>query len=218
MLAQKNTPTFQKCLNGVELTNQLPKEAVAPLQSVCMHSANEIQITLHHVQSAFREPLEQYIKTLFLEKHNAQIHHFLPTLMALSNQDKQLLAVCGLSSAHENTLFLECYLDQPIEQILSTISGKSISRHHITEIGNLAVASPENIRCLLTSIHLQLHKTDAEWAVFTGIRSLKNALTKLNIPTISLGVAKLDSLPEHERKSWGSYYDENPEVLAIQRV
>jgi len=186
--------------------------------NICLHGSGDIVASVHSPSSPERARLEAFIKEAFKRAHGASIHYFMPELMSLHRTDGTLMATCGLRPAGYEPLFLERYLSSSVEQVLSDIGGTGISRHGITEIGNLAVAKPENIRCLLACINLYMHRTDTEWAVFTGTRSLKNALVKLNMPLLSLGHARIDHIPPEERGHWGKYYEENPEVLAIKRT
>ena len=186
--------------------------------NIALLGAGDITVTMHDNASQERIKLERFVKTLFKRSHDAEIQYFMPDLMALSEQDGMLMAVCGLRKADQEPLFLERYLQFNIENTISNIEGNAVSRSAITEIGNLAVARPENIRCLLASINLYLHQTNTDWAVFTGIRTLKNALIKLNIPVLSLGQASIEAIPLNERSDWGSYYEEKPEVMAIKRI
>ncbi len=200
-LTQENKSSYQTCR----------------VSNIALHGAEDIVATIHDASSSERLKLEQFVKALFKSKHGANIQHFMPELMALSFRSGPLMAVCGLRKADQESLFLERYLTSSIEKTISDIAGETILRSAITEIGNLAVAQPEYIRCLLASINLHLHKTDTDWAVFTGIRTLKNALIKLNIPLLSLGMAHIDAIPYEDRSDWGGYYDEKPEVMAIKR-
>lgn len=200
-LIQENSTSYQTGVNNIVL-----------------HGAENVVVTVHNVASSERIQLEQFVKALFKATHDANIHYFMPDLLALSKQDGALMAVCGLKKANHGALFLERYLISNIEETISSIADEAVSRDAITEIGNLAVDHPENIRLLLACINLYLHKTNTDWAVFTGIRSLKNALIKLNIPVVTLGLASINCIPESERNDWGSYYAENPEVMAIKRI
>jgi len=137
--------------------------------------------------------------------------------MSLRSEQGELLAVCGLRHAEESKLFLETYLDQPVETVLSSSSGHTVARQAIVEIGNLAVAQRAHIRSLLASVSLYLHGTSKDWAVFTGNPTLRNSMAKLSFPLHLLAEAKLTALPEHERADWGSYYDEQPQVMAVCR-
>ena len=106
---------------------------------------------------------------MFKRAHDAEITHFMPKLMSVRDMHGKLLAACGLRHADQGELFLETYLDTPIERLLSEHNNANISREAVLEVGNLAVAEPVNVRSLLASISLYLHSTHSEWAVFTGI-------------------------------------------------
>ncbi len=194
------------------------QQIINQASNVALHGPDDVIATIHDVSSSERIALENFVRNLFKKTHGANIQHFMPELMALSERSGALMAVCGLRNADSEPLFLEHYLESSIEKTISDIVGETVSRSNITEIGNLAVAQPENIRCLLASINLYLHKTNTDWAVFTCIRSLKNALIKLNIPLQSLGMAHIDALPYEEQSNWGSYYEEKPEVMTIKRI
>jgi hypothetical protein len=219
MLASRNL--FEQ--SSAELTQvskplvDISANRICHVNNIALHGAEDIIATIHDASSSERIKLEQFVKALFKSKHGANIQYFMPDLMALSLRNGPLMAVCGLRKANQGPLFLERYLASSIEKTISDIAGETISRSAITEIGNLAVAQPEYVRCLLASINLHLHKTDTDWAVFTGIRTLKNALIKLNIPLLSLGMAHIGAIPQEAQSDWGSYYDEKPEVMAIKR-
>ncbi|MGQ0443413.1 MAG: thermostable hemolysin [Methylophilaceae bacterium] len=169
-------------------------------------------------KAAERAELESFVRQMFYKVHKADITHFMPKLLSLRDSNQQLRAVCGLRHAHEERLFLEHYFDAPIEQILSDKTATKVSRDEILEIGNLAILEPACIRSLLASISVYLHSTDAKWAVFTGITTLRNALNKLNMPLHMLGEAKIICLPTNERVTWGTYYEERPQIMAICRM
>jgi len=167
--------------------------------------------------AAERPELEAFVRQAFVRKYGANIKRFMPLLMSLRDDTGNLLAVCGIRHATASPLFLEQYLGHPIETTLSDRIHYEVARSAIVEVGNLAVLDPASIRSLLASVSLYLHKTCSEWAVFTGVPSLRNSLLKLNMQPALLGHAKLDHLPEEERADWGSYYEQNPLVMAIQR-
>lgn len=165
-----------------------------------------------------REELEQFVIAMFKKAHQAEIHQFMPTLLSLRDSHQQLRAVCGLRHAHHAPLFLERYLSQPVESVLSARVGQQVSRSDILEVGNLAVVEPACIRSLLASVSVYLHSTEANWAVFTGIKPLRNALLKLHMPLVELGEASIDCLAPEERAAWGKYYEQGPLVMAIPRM
>lgn len=201
-------------------TPNLPLPATQAKQkaAVHLHAAPPVITAISEHDAPDRQELEGFISAMFKHAHNANIAHFMPKLMSVRDASGKLLAACGLRHADQAELFLETYLDAPVETLLSQHSNTNVSREAILEVGNLAVAEPINVRSLLASISLYLHSTDSEYAVFTGISTLRNSLTKLNMPLQLLGEAHISRIPEAERAAWGTYYNERPQVMAIRRI
>lgn len=186
--------------------------------AIHLHGARPVVTAISGPDSADRKELESFVRIIYKRAHKAEINHFMPNLLSVRDTNGVLLAVCGLRHAHQEKLFLETYLDAPIEQLLSQLNDTEVSRNAVLEVGNLAVADPVNVRSLLASISLYLHSTQSEWAVFTGISVLRNSLFKLNMSLQLLGEASIERIPQHEHASWGTYYNERPQVLAIRRM
>lgn len=186
--------------------------------AIHLHGPQSVVTAISGVDAPDRLELESFIRATFRRAHQAEINHFMPNLMSVRDVEGHLLAVCGLRHADREKLFLETYLDAPIEQLLSQQNDSDVSRESILEVGNLAVAEAINVRSLLASMSLYLHSTHAEWAVFTGIAVLRNSLTKLNMHLQLLGEASINRIPMQERAAWGTYYNERPQVLAIRRM
>lgn len=192
--------------------------SVRPDAKVHLHSPLAVVTTIADVNAPERAELESFVRKMFKRVHSANVTHFMPKLMGLRDTQGKLLAVCGIRHAEETPLFLETYLDAPVEQVLSQHVGQTVERHSILEVGNLAVLEPSSVRSLISSVSVYLHSTHSDWAVFTGITTLRNSLTKLKMPMHTLGEATLSRLPEQERQAWGRYYDEHPQVMAIKRM
>lgn len=165
-----------------------------------------------------RAELELFIRNVFLRAYGASIKHFLPQLMSLRDAGGRLLAVCGLRNADHGALFLETYLDAPVEHVIADRTRHGVERNDIVEIGNLAVAEPGIAPHLLASVSHYLHGTGTQWAVFTAIPVLRNSLTRLNMQLEVLADASLQRIAPEERPEWGSYYDKNPQVMAVRRA
>lgn len=192
--------------------------ALGKTAAIHLHGAQPVVTAISEPDATDRQELEDFVRTIFRRAHKAEVSHFMPKLLSVRDVQGRLLAVCGLRHAHEEKLFLETYLDAPIEVLLSQHNQTAINREVVLEVGNLAVADPVNVRSLLASISLYLHSTQSEWAVFTGISVLRNSLVKLNMSLQFLGEASIDRIPDHERAAWGTYYNERPQVLAIRRM
>lgn len=165
-----------------------------------------------------RAEIERFISDIFYQAYGAKIRRFKPCLMSLRDQDNKLVAACGFRSAALGPLFLETYLDQPIEAVLSERTGSPVNRNDIVEVGNLSVAEPGMARYLIAAILTQLHATSKEWAVFTAVPMLRNAFIKMDMNPVILGDADKSRLPPEEQAEWGSYYEQKPQIMAIQRV
>lgn len=183
-------------------------------------SAKQRNFSVHFSKpdAADRAELEQFIGDIFHQVYGARIHRFMPYLMSLRDPDGKLIAVCGLRSAATENLFLETYLDQPIEAALSEHAGEAVERGDIVEVGNFSVAELGMARYLITAINDQLYATSKQWAVFTAVPVLRNAFIKLNMNPEILGDADKNRLPAEEQAEWGSYYEQNPQVMAIRRI
>jgi len=165
-----------------------------------------------------RAEVEQFISDVFYEAYGAKIRRFKPCLMSLRDHDKRLVAACGFRSAALEPLFLEIYLDQPIEAALSARIGAPVSRGDIVEIGNFSVIEPGMARYLIAAIIAQLHATSKQWAVFTAVPMLRNAFIKMELDPVILGDPDKDRLPPEDLVEWGSYYEQKPQIMALQRV
>lgn len=168
--------------------------------------------------SADRVEIEQFIASIFHQTCGAKVRFFLPTLMSLRDLDGKLIAACGIRSAGSERLFLENYMDQPVEKLLSERTGLDVLREEIVEIGNYSVAEMGMSRMLISAIFDQLHATSKQWAVFTAVQLVRNALIKQNIFPRILCDADIRKLPVAEQSEWGDYYEQNPQVMAIRRM
>jgi hypothetical protein len=176
------------------------------------------EITAHTVtkQSACRNEVEAFIHAVFKVTYGANVTEFMPTLVALRDNNGVLMAAFGMRSAAQEKLFLEQYIDKPIEQLLSEKLGKSVGRHAITCIGNLAVSNPRNAGVLIAHIIQYSLNIGIEWCVATAHHSLQNGLIKGGRDVYPLHIADKQRLPINEQAAWGSYYNHLPQVIAIK--
>lgn len=176
------------------------------------------EITAHKVSttSACRYEVEAFIASVFNTVYQAKINHFMPDLVALRDENGVLMAAFGLRQAAADKLFLEQYIDEPIETLVSRQLGRPIGREEITCIGNLAVANPRNAGVLIA--HVIQHSLDigVQWAVATAHHSLQNGLIKGGRDVYPLAMAYPERLPLAEQPDWGSYYRQTPQIVAIR--
>ena len=161
-----------------------------------------------------RPALQQFIQRCFAESHAARIGHFMPRLLGLHERDSGLIAAFGLRAGNQGPLFLENYLDAPIEQVLARHAGRPILRDEIMEVGNLSATHAGATRWLILAITLQLYHEGYRWISFTATTLVRNAVGRLGLLPWELGAATLARLPAHEHAQWGDYYRHAPVVMA----
>lgn len=164
--------------------------------------------------SARRAALEQFIRQRFELQHGAHIRHFMPCLFGLENQTGQLLGAVGVRSGNSGPLFLERYLDEPIQSAIgSRLGNTEPGRGELVEVGNLAADSPGAARLLIVALTDLLVALGFRWVTFTGTPTLLNSFQRLGLTPIALGEADPARMGE-ELADWGSYYDNRPLVMA----
>lgn len=165
-----------------------------------------------------RIEVEQFIHDVFRRAYGANVKRFKPCLMSLRDCDNRLVAACGFRNATLEPLFLEVYLDQPIEAVIAKRSGSPVKRGDIVEVGNFSIAEPGMVRHLVAAIVGRLHATSRQWAVFTAVAALHNTLARMGLDPIVLCDADKNRLSPEEQADWGSYYAQRPRIMAVRRI
>ena len=81
-------------------------------------ASQRLHIDAVRAEHAHRAELEQYVRVAFATKHGAAVRTFMPTLLSFRDRAEVLRGVAGVRGAHEERLYLEHYLDMPVEQAL----------------------------------------------------------------------------------------------------
>ena len=167
---------------------------------------------LHNIHSPQRRALETYVAQQFDCAYGATITEFLPELVSMQCQGR-FSAVAGIRPALDGDLFVEKYLDEPLERTLGRLSSTSVSRSDIVEIGNL-VSTHRGACQLFFMLHATvLCEAGFKWAVFAATDQVEKIINKLNFVTFDLGAADPARLGEDAAR-WGRYYDTGPAVRA----
>jgi len=118
-------------------------------------------------------------------------------------------AALGYRPAADQRLFLEAYLDRPIEQAVSERLGRPVDRAEIVEIGCLASTSPVALIHLWhdTATTLGARHTLVAATVTATVRRL---LGRAGVPLVEIARADPGRLADAAR--WGRYYDDDPRV------
>ena len=136
----------------------------------------------------------------------------MPTLLAMEGQRNRVCGVVGFRRAATEPLFLERYLDMPIELALGERAGFSVPRTEIVEVGNLASSSCRAACQLVAALPRVLLADGNRWIVFTATAAVRGMLAKFRAPVIELAAATRDRLDDGDE--WGRYYDTDPRVIA----
>lgn len=161
-----------------------------------------------------RPAAEEFIRRGFESAYRCHLAQLMPEIMVLRH-GSAIAAACGLRPASNGKLFLEVYLDHPVESVLGAATGLSIGRDHITEVGNLVIARPGHARRLIVHLAAHLYASRCRWVVFSAVPALRNNFLRIGIPLVTLAPADAGRLSAAERASWGNYYDHSPVVTAV---
>ena len=176
---------------------------VPPSSSFAIHAGND----------AGREEIEEFIRRVYASRYGARIPQFAPVLVSLRDPSGELVAAAGYRAAATAPLFLERYLDGPIEQVLGRHLDVPAPRKDIVEVGHLAGTRAGEGRRLIHYLGAHLAAHGYQWVVGTLTRELRHLFLRIGIEPLELGRADPRSLGE-QAMLWGSYYDHGPAVLA----
>lgn len=121
-------------------------------------------------------------------------------------------AALGYCRAGDTPLFLEAYLDCPVEELVAAALGRAVERGQIVEIGNFAADNAMAMVELWGDAANDLGGS-GEVAVATLTAPLRRMFARIGVPIVELAPARCDRLGE-KGGEWGSYYDQDPRVCA----
>lgn len=159
-----------------------------------------------------RTEVEQFIAHVYRERYGATLHAFLPHLLAFRDEQGRLVAAVGMRVGSEGPLFVEQYLDEPVQALLYHREIANVGRDRIAEIGNFAATAPGVARELIVRLTEMLHAARVRWVLFAATQQLRNTLDRLQLVTVELGEASPERLTG-DASHWGSYYQARPRVV-----
>ena len=177
------------------------------------HVDHQAHLSLHLHKDPGRDELEHFIHQCFASVHHADVQHYLPELLALHDSHGRLIAAAGLRPASSGPLFLEHYLDEPLEAAVSRVAGCPIERECMVEVGNLASLSAGSARIMIIAVTWLLATRGLKWVAFTGATTLINSFQRLALEPLALAPADPARMGE-ELADWGSYYASRPQLMA----
>ena len=195
-------------------TTRLPRRPGTIVRAAGLQPPRRLlDVTAVGRQDADRAALEAYVRTAFNRSHDADVSTFMPTLLAFRDGAGSLRGVLGIRSAADAPLYLENYLDRPVEQAIVAAGYHPVERDEVIEVGNLAAGSCLAAVRMVAQMPVQLMNRGYSWIVFTATSTVHEILLGLGAPLVELGRA--DPLRfARQGDRWGRYYDNDPRVYA----
>ena len=175
--------------------------------------AEKSEFSLHSESSPLRNNLESYIAEKYKQAHKASISKFMPILLEMTKGGESQAAL-GLRPGHYRPMFLEQYLDSPIEQQISRLAKQPIDRCSLIEIGNLVVTQRRAGLLLFVILGKLVAEAGYDWLIFTVTGEVERLLRSLGFDPQYL-VAADPARVKGGTENWGHYYDNNPRVMVI---
>jgi hypothetical protein len=160
-----------------------------------------------------RPQLEAFVADAFRRRHDATVESFMPTLLSFRDGAGDLRGVIGLRDAARQPLYLEQYLEQPVEAAIAAASGQPVERRQVVEVGNLAGTNCRTAMRMVAALPAYLLANDYQWIVFTATNAVRGILQGFGAPLVELARAD-GSRVANGPDRWGRYYDTDPRVLA----
>jgi Thermostable hemolysin len=170
------------------------------------------RVAVHGPDDAGRRAIEDFIRGVFRARYGATPHEFAPVLVSLSD-DEGIVAAAGYRPAFGSALFLERYLEAPVESLLGQRLGRAPARATIVEVGHLAAARAGEGRRLIARLGPHLAALGFQWVVGTLTEELRQLFMRIGVAPMALGQADPRALGD-AAGTWGRYYEHRPVVLA----
>ncbi len=168
---------------------------------------------LHTPTDTERTQVEDYIFEQFQSAHNASVKDFMPLLFSIQCNGR-FTAAAGVRSGSQQNFFLEQYLTESTQQLISNITGENIAREKVAEIGNMVATQRGSSQLLFLIFCAALQHSKHEWIVFTATPTVLKGITQLGFQLHKLGDADPNALVSSNTENWGTYYDCKPQVVA----
>lgn len=155
--------------------------------------------------------IRSLIRSRYAAAHDAFPTADYPAYLSIGAPDAPH-AVLGFRTAGGDALFLERYLDRPIETMLTERMGRPIPRSRVVEIGDHASQrSTATIALWREAAAALVGQADVAVAVLTA--PLRAMFARLALPLIVLAPAPIEAVGD-ARRAWGRYYESDPMVCA----
>ncbi|MFO1407975.1 MAG: thermostable hemolysin [Steroidobacteraceae bacterium] len=205
------TATLESTDDALRGAWRLRRRGVA--RPVARRARRLLEVSAVPAGDAGRAELEAYVAGAFNRSHDADVRSFMPTLLAFRDGGGALRGVLGLRGGAEGRLYLEQYLDRPIEAAIADATGRNVPRGSVVEVGNLATASCLAAVRMVAQMPAELIARDYRWIVFTATSTVHGILLGFGAPLVELARADRGRVAGAGDR-WGRYYENDPRVYA----
>lgn len=171
-----------------------------------------IACELAEARGVERAVAERFIAQCYWRNFQAHVDAFMPRLFVLRNETCAIRGAFGLRAAASGRLFVERYLDEPVEHAIERVCGVVVPREAIVEVGHFAGLLPGTMRLMIVLLAERLTHEGKTWVVFAGTRAMRNAFLRMHLAPTPVADASPERLTLAERARWGSYYRHQPRV------
>ena len=99
-----------------------------------------------------RTAVEDEIRRLFWDRYAARLSSFPDTLVTELGPSGNVECAAGIHFGCQG-LFSECYLDLPVERILSRKCGRAVRRNRVVEVCNLVATKSRTVASICPACH-----------------------------------------------------------------
>lgn len=175
------------------------------------------EFVLHDRQSCRPEQQERYIADTYSQAYQASVTEFAPYLLELTCGGS-ISGVAGIRPAMSNNaankLFLEHYLDVPLDELVAPRVGKPTERAAYVEVCNLAARRPGACQLINIVLVASLYAAGFRYAGFVSTAQLERIVRKQHFSVRNIAVADPSRLG-NVAGQWGNYYECSPNVLLV---
>ncbi|WP_415679622.1 thermostable hemolysin, partial [Vibrio diazotrophicus] len=181
-------------------------------------SSNNVAVEVNiRTKQGENTELLSYISRIYSETYNANVSPSPDLLVYTTTRNpNEILACAGVTMGKDDkALFSERYLKgKSLHDILMT-RHENIRRSEIVEIGALASDCPKYASLIIKILPLLSWSLGFRVILCTATKQLRTLLKYYKIPFEYICESTPDVLTDSERESWGSYYENSPQLVFI---
>lgn len=173
---------------------------------------NELSLDIVCPSDPRWEAVVQHVSTRYRQAFFADLRQFMPAYLTLTDHN-EIMSVCGFRHANTERLYLEQYLEDEAQILLSDAFKCDVKRDNLVEFGHLASFAQGLSTLHFYLIAQMLVERGLEWCIFTATESLHTMMARLGLEPQIIAQADKSKVPD-AHTTWGAYYEHHPRVLA----